>query len=174
MNAEAIIARMEPTPAAVRALISGVTAADARFKPPSGAWSIVEIVAHLVDEDRDDFRRRLKLTLEERGKPWPMNDPEAWARDRGYATHDLEAMLSEFAREREESVRWLRSLKDVDWTMAYQHPKVGPVTAGELMVSWLAHDALHVRQIAKRLFELAGRDGAADGFKTTYAGEWGA
>jgi hypothetical protein len=38
------------------------------------------------------------------------------------------------------------------------------------MVSWAAHDMLHLRQIAKRLFQIAQRDG--DGFSTDYAGEW--
>ena len=174
MNVAPIIAQLAKTPGALEAWLSGMPIDRARHKPASGAWSIIEIMAHLVDEDRDDFRKRLKLTLERPGTPWPTNDPEAWARDREYATRDLEGMLTAFAREREESVRWLRSIERVDWTTAYQHPKVGPVTAGELMVSWLAHDALHVRQIAKRMFELAALDGADEGFKTTYAGEWGA
>jgi len=82
--------------------------------------------------------------------------------------------LIAFAREREASLLWLRSLGNVDWKIAYIHPKVGPVTAGELLVSWAAHDALHVRQIAKRMFELAARDGEPEGFSTRYAGEWSA
>ena len=174
MNAAGIIARMENIPEAIRAMCTGLTIADSHFKPPSGAWSIVEIVCHLVDEDRDDFRKRLKLTLESPGTPWPLNDPEAWARDRQYQDRDLHEALDNFAKERAESMVWLRSLGTVDWTTAYQHPKVGPVTAGELLVSWAAHDALHVRQIAKRMFELAARDGETDGFSTRYAGEWGA
>ena len=134
----------------------------------------MEIVCHLVDEDRDDFRLRLRCTLESPEKPWPRNDPEAWARDRNYQSRDLAESLGAFARERTESLQWLRTLKSPDWKQAYIHPTYGPITAGELMVSWAAHDALHVRQIAKRMFELAGRDGAADGFATRYAGEWGA
>src|SRR5258708_2473829 len=141
MNAAPIIARMEHSAQAIRTLVSGVSDADARFKPPSGAWSIVEIVCHLVDEDRDDFRKRLRLTLESPGTPWPPNDPEAWARDRKYQDRDLAKALADFASERAESMTWLRSLGTVDWTTAYQHPKIGPVTAGELLVSWAAHDA---------------------------------
>jgi hypothetical protein len=58
----------------------------------------------------------------------------------------------------------------VDWSVAYQHPKVGPIRAGDLLTGWAAHDALHLRQISKRLFQLAERDGA--GFTSRYAGEW--
>ncbi len=174
MNPIPIVEQLARTPGALAAWLEGLEADRARFKPPSGAWSIVEIMAHLVDEEREDFRARLRLTIESPGKEWPRTDPEAWSRDRGYHARDLDEMVNEFRKERDESLRWLLSLGNVDWKIAYQHPRVGPVTAGELLVSWSAHDALHVRQIAKRMFELAARDGADEGFKTTYAGEWGA
>lgn len=112
--------------------------------------------------------------MENASRPWPLTNPEGWAVDRKYQERELEESLQRFERERAESVRWLRSLKNPDWHAAYQHPRHGPVTAGELFVSWPAHDALHIRQIAKRLYELAGREGGTDGFPTTYAGEWGA
>jgi hypothetical protein len=38
------------------------------------------------------------------------------------------------------------------------------------MVSWCAHDALHLRQIAKRTFQMAQRDGGR--FTADYAGDW--
>lgn len=173
MNPIPIVDQLARTPGALATWLDGLETDRASFKPPNGAWSIVEIVAHLVDEEREDFRARLRLTIESPGREWPRTDPEAWARERGYHARDLDEMVKEFQKEREASLYWLRSLSKVDWKTAYQHPRVGPVTAGELLVSWAAHDALHVRQIAKRLFELAERDGAADGFKTTYAGQWG-
>ncbi|NUP91044.1 MAG: DinB family protein, partial [Candidatus Sumerlaeia bacterium] len=51
----------------------------------------------------------------------------------------------------------------------HRHPKAGPLRAGDLLAAWAAHDALHLRQIAKRLLDLARRD--AGGFKTDYAGD---
>jgi hypothetical protein len=134
----------------------------------------VEIVNHLADEDRDDFRFRLRSTLEDPSREWPKTDPEGWAVQRRYIEQDLAESMARFERERAESLAWLRSLRSPDWSRAYIHPKVGPVTAGELMVSWAAHDSLHVRQIAKRLFELAAKQGEPEGFGTRYAGEWGA
>ena len=148
----------------------------ARWKPPSGAWSILEIVGHLVDEEVEDFRMRVRQTLTAPGTPWPSIDPEGWAVQRGYNEQDMEAQVARFVRERAESVRWLRSEigGGADWTHAYVHPKLGPISAGTLLVSWAAHDALHMRQIAKRLYELSAMEGAADGFVARYAGEWGA
>ena len=114
MNAKAIISRMEGTPAAIRALCANLPEPDIRFKPPSGAWSIVEIVGHLVDEEREDFRARLRSTLETPERAWAPTDPEGWARERGYQSRDLANMLTEFARERAASLAWLGSLGSVD------------------------------------------------------------
>jgi hypothetical protein len=174
MDLTTLLTRMEHTGAAARVLLSTVSDADARWKPPSGAWAILEIVAHLADEEVEDFRTRIRLTLQAPEAPWPPIDPEGAARDRSYNTRDLQTELNRFVVERGESIRWLRSLQSPSWSNTHQHPKFGPISAGTLMVSWAAHDALHLRQIAKRLFELAARDGQSNGFITTYAGEWGA
>lgn len=171
MNPDAIVGRLERFPALLNAAALTAAAETARYKPPSGAWSVVEIVCHLADEEVDDFRTRLRFVLERTAGSWPPIDPEGWARDRRYAEQDLAATLHRFTAERAASVAWLRSLpRDTDWTLAYQHPKFGPIAAGDLLASWAAHDALHLRQIAKRLWELAARD--APGFSTAYAGEW--
>lgn len=171
MNPQSLLDRLDRFPAALQAAVACVTDADARFKPPSGAWSVVEIVRHLGDEEVDDFRARLAFVLDRKPGDWPPIEPEEWARDRRYNESDLKAAVSRFIDERRRSVAWLRSLPaSADWSRAYQHPRWGPIRAGDLLASWAAHDALHLRQIAKRLWELAGRD--APDYKTAYAGEW--
>ena len=42
--------------------------------------------------------------------------------------------------------------------------------AGDLLASWCAHDALHLRQVAKRLHQLT--DAQAGDFEVGYAGDW--
>ena len=170
MQLHPLIERMTAFPAALSALLEGLSPADARFKPASGAWSILEVINHLADEEVDDFRTRLRLTLGEGDREWPPIDPEGWARDRKYNERDLGESLARFAAARAESVAWLRSLKDPDWSRFREHPRAGRLTAGDLMASWAAHDALHLRQIARRLHDLAERDGM--GARTRYAGEW--
>ncbi len=152
-------------------MVACVTPEEARFKPPTGAWSILEIINHLADEEVDDFRRRLELILRDPALPWPPIDPEGVAAARQYNQQDLDESVDRFMRQRAESVRWLRSLGRVDWAAEHAHPTAGPISTGDLLASWAAHDALHLRQIAKRLHELAGRD--APGFQTAYAGQWG-
>lgn len=175
---EPLLLRLERAPAVIAAMTAMVSPDDARLKPVSGAWSILEIVCHLVDEETDDFRARLELTQRDPAAPWPGIDPEGWAARREYQKQDLGAKVRAFAEERARSVAWLRSLRDPDWQVAHNHPRFGPIRAGDLLCAWPAHDALHIRQIAKRLYELAARDGAAISpakpFVTRYAGEWGA
>lgn len=171
MDAPALIARLEAFAATLPAAVGGLTAEAARRKPPSGAWSVLEIVNHLADEEVLDFRTRVELTLRDPSLLWPPIDPPAWAVERRYNERDLGESVARFAQERRVSVAWLRSLVNPDWSRAYQHPKAGPLAAGDLLASWAAHDALHLRQIAKRLYELAERDGG--GARVGYAGNWG-
>lgn len=165
-----MIDRMAAFPGALSALLADVPDEDARRKPSSGAWSIVEIVNHLADEEVEDFRTRVSLTLEDPSQAWPGIDPEGAVVERRHNEKPLAGSLERFAQERAESVVWLRSVKDPDWSRAYQHPKLGAMRAGDVMLSWCAHDALHLRQIAKRVYELALHDG--EGFSAAYAGEW--
>ncbi len=171
MNAAPLIARLDMFGQGLPSLLAGLLTEDARFKPPAGAWSILEIVNHLADEETRDFRARVELTLRDPALPWPLIDPEAWARDERYNEREFSGSVARFAAERRESVKWLRSLEAPDWTRAHKHPRAGTLAAGELLGSWAAHDALHLRQIAKRMYELAGRD---SGRPVKYAGEWGA
>jgi hypothetical protein len=172
MDFVAILDRLERFGPALAAVVAGLSPEEARFKPASGAWSILEIVCHLGDEEVEDFRARVLSTLSDPGVAWSPIDPEAVARERRYNEQDLGAAVTRLVSERRKSVEMLRGFRDPDWSRAYVHPKAGRIAAGDLLASWAAHDALHLRQIAKRMWELAGRDGAP--YRTGYAGEWGA
>jgi len=45
----------------IAALVAGVTAEEARRRPAPDAWSLLEVVCHLHDEEREDFRPRLDV-----------------------------------------------------------------------------------------------------------------
>jgi hypothetical protein len=172
MNASAIIRQLDALLPTIDGLIIGLDHTDARWKPPSGAWSILEIICHLIDEERDDFGARLRSTLEDPARAWPPIDPEGWARERKYNDRAFSEQLATLRTTRAQSLAWLRSVAGSDWSRAYIHPKLGPIRAGDLLGAWAAHDLLHIRQLTKRRFELLARD--AEPFSIRYAGEWGA
>lgn len=170
MNVEKMIGSLERFGRTIPEVVHGIDAGDARWKPPDGAWSILEIVSHLADEEEFDFRARVGSTLADPNAPWPPIDPEGWAVERRYNDGSLDEAVSRFILLRDESVAWLRSMEEPDWALAYEHPRIGRIRAGDLFAAWIAHDTLHLRQIAKRMYQLANRD--AGEFDVQYAGDW--
>ena len=91
--------------------------------------------------------------------------------ERDYASRELATVLGEWLEERRASLAWLRGLEAPDWERAHAHASFGPLHAGDLLASWAAHDALHLRQLAQRLHQQA--TSAAAPFSPRYAGPWG-
>ena len=79
MNAAKIIGSLERFGKVLAAAVDGISGEDARWRPADGAWSILEVVRHLGDEEVEDFRMRLRMTLERPEEDWPGIDPEGWA-----------------------------------------------------------------------------------------------
>jgi len=152
------------------ALLAGVTDEQMRWKPRAEDWSVLEVLRHLLDEEREDFGTRVFMTLASPTESWPGIDPAGWPAARRYNEADPTATLAALASAREESVKRLRALHSPDWSAAHRHPKFGPIRAGDLLASWAAHDLLHLRQITKRLFEYHALRSAP--FETRYAGQW--
>jgi hypothetical protein len=141
--------RLQANARVFEALVEHVPLDQARWKPEPGKWSILEVVCHLADEEVEDFRTRLDLTLFHPGVEWPAIDPEGWPKSRLYSEHDLGEVLDRFRSERTNSVAWLRGLRSADLSRVYQHPKAGIIHAGDLLASWLDHDLIHIRQITR-------------------------
>ena len=106
----------------------------------------------MVDEEKDDFRTRLRLAIEEPDATWPPIDPEGWAAERKYNERDFKDSLSRWLNAREQSIAWLKSLGAPDWKSTGLHPKLGPISAELVLANWLAHDLLHIRQMVAVLW----------------------
>jgi len=153
-------------------VVNGISPEDAKWRPQDGGWSILEVVRHMADEEAEDFRPRLESTLRDPTAPWKPIDPPAWAIERQYNDGNLDSAVERFTSRRAESIQWLRGLDSPDFARSYLHLRAPgrSIRAGDLLVAWAAHDALHLRQIAKRMYQLIGRDGGD--YRPDYAGEW--
>jgi hypothetical protein len=155
----------------IRALVTGVSLEEARWKPSETTWSLLEVVGHLLDEEREDFRRRIDYLFHHPGETWPPIDPEGWVTARAYNQRELVPTLDAFLEERQGSISWLRSLPvPSEWDRVYPDPRWKGIRAGDLLASWLAHDSLHMRQLV-RIHFLRGET-LSQPYATYYAGHW--
>lgn len=170
MDLEYYAVRLSKNAEAIRSLAQDVSQEQARWKPSPEEWSILEVINHLADEEREDFRLRLDLTLHYPDRPWPGIDPVGWAVARRYNERDLEASLSDFLKERQRSVAWLEGLSSPAWEVSHEHPNWGEISAGTLLASWAAHDLLHLRQLTELHWDYLSR--RSKPYTTDYAGSW--
>jgi len=165
-----ISARLDASARAIEALVAGVDPDLARFQPAPGKWSILEILAHLHDEEQHDFRARIDLMLNHPGQDWPPIDPERWVREGNFNESAVATLLPAFLSERRKSLAWLSTLHDANWSAAHRHPTMGDFTAASMLCAWAAHDLLHLRQIEAVLHAHLARASRPD--RLDYAGTW--
>ena len=153
----------------IRALLVGVEPETARIKQSAESWSILEVVCHLCDEEREDFREHLDFILHRQHEEWHAIDPEDWVTERKYNEQNFVEMKVKFFVEREKSLAWLKGLQSPNWKKTYTTP-YRTISAGEMFACWVAHDNLHIRQLVElRRFRL---ENITKPYNLEYAGDW--
>ena len=170
MQLNAAIVQLAQQATLIESLVQGVSAETARQRPAPDAWSMLEVVNHLLDEEREDFRVRLDIILHRPDTPWPPIDPQGWVITRKYNRRNWHTSLAAFSAERAQSLDWLQSLNDPDWHTVAPTPWGGEIRAGDMLAAWLAHDLLHIRQLVELRWSHTLE--AVEPYLTRYAGEW--
>lgn len=155
---------------AIAALVAGVTQEQSQIRPSPQEWSILEVINHLYDEEREDFRQRLDILLHHPGKAWPPINPQGWSTERGYNQRNLTTSLHHFLEERQKSLVWLDELAAPDLQRSEPHPAGGVFHAGDMLAAWVAHDLLHLRQLVELRWFLM--NGMVRPYSPDYAGDW--
>jgi len=169
MEYEYIFSKLENNKKVFSELLGNVSKEERLWKQSSEKWCLIEIICHLHDEEIEDFRTRVKYTLETPAIAPPPIDPQGWVKKRNYISLDYDLMLQKFLEERDRSVEWLRSLSHPEWNNSFEHPELGPRKASMYLANWLAHDYLHFRQITKLKYDYL--QSIADE-NLDYAGNW--
>ena len=104
MDLEYFIERLTTNQDVFKGLVRSASLEQARWKPTPDKWSMLEVINHLYDEEREDFRQRLDLVLADPEQTWPRIDPQDWVTSRAYNERDLETSLSDFLIERNKSL----------------------------------------------------------------------
>ena len=169
MNTKYIIEELTRNKIVFKDILEGLEKDVYLWKPNSEKWCVLEVACHLYDEEREDFRARVKLTLETPEMPANPIDPVRWVTTRKYIEQDYNNVLQRFLLERDNSIAWLSDLKNPKWNNIYRHPLLGDINAEIFLSSWLAHDYLHIKQITKIKYDYFKE---MSGDKVGYAGEW--
>ena len=142
----ASIAKIEATPAALRAAVAGMSDAQLDSTYRQGSWTLRQVVHHLADSHVNSYTRfRLALTEEHPTiKPY---DENKWA-----ALEDARAMPVEVSLKLLEALhsRWvalLRSLKPTDYDRTIDHPENGTMTIDQLLAMYAWHGEHHVAHV---------------------------
>jgi hypothetical protein len=153
----------------IRNLLQGTPKEQYLWKPEPSSWSLLEVICHLYDEEREDFRARLKHTLKTPDLPLPQISPKEWVDERKYLEWNFDETLLNFQNERLQSIAWLSELVSPPWENVCLHPKIGPLSAEMFLVNWLGHDYLHIRQITRLKYAFLKTNSKIN---LDYAGEW--
>lgn len=163
-NLDGVIHQLAGNGQAIHALIQPISDEQAQWKPNPETWSMKDVMTHMYNEERIDFRKHLKEMLGDPPKPWvPFHEDQLTA-----VADDREA-LEGFLVERAASIAWLKELESPNWDVVSQAPW-GPISAGDVLVSWVEHDFLHMRQMIELFYAWNARQ--ADPYSVQYAGDW--
>lgn len=169
MEFNTLIQELQNSTEMIRALLAGITQAEAQIKPNPESWSILEVICHLYDLEREDFREHLDFILHRQNEAYHAIDPQAWIIERKYNEQDFIETQEKFFIERKQSLEWLKGLSNSDWDITYTS-EYGSVTAGEMFSCWVAHDNLHLRQFVE--LRRARIEFITKPYPIEYAGDW--
>lgn len=141
---------LERLPAVLGALLAGLDEVSARTRPAPGEWSPVEILYHLRDEETEDFGARLRIIVDGAGEFAPIA-PERWAVERRYREASLADAMEALRARRRASLDLLASVSPEALTGSRPHRRLGRLSGLDILSAWVAHDRIHLAQLAGTL-----------------------
>jgi hypothetical protein len=131
---------------AIECFVAGIGDEEATYRPGPEAWSVVDVLGHLLEEEGADFRARMRTTLKDPQGPWPPLDPQAAVAAARRGTTSARSLVERFREERAVSLAWLATLEAPDLDRAHLADGRG-LRAGDVLAAWVAHDLVHLRQL---------------------------
>ena len=128
----------------------GLTPEQAQATPGPGAWSIAELVAHLLDTELVLSDRAKRLIAEE-NPVLQAFDENAWIRRLDSKSMPVEEAVNLFVANHRWMSRLLRKCKEEDFARSGQHSEGSRLTLAEVVAKMVGHVDHHLRFLyAKR------------------------
>ena len=144
------VAVLERTPATLDAMLRGLPDAWTRTNEGEKTFSPYDVIGHLNHGERTDWIPRARIILEH-GEARPFDRYDRFAQERESAGQTLNQLLDEFAALRRGNLATLAgwNLDAAAFAKRGTHPILGPVTLGNLIATWAAHDLTHIHQVSR-------------------------
>jgi DinB superfamily len=138
------------TPAVLRSWLWDLPGPWTTANEGPDTWSPYDIVGHLIHGERTDWIPRTELLLAH-GESRPFTPFDRFAQFKDSHGKSLHELLEIFGELRDQNLARLESLRltPADLERRGRHPELGPVTLGQLLATWVAHDLNHLGQIAR-------------------------
>jgi hypothetical protein len=139
---------LKATPARLKSLLKGVPKKRLGARPAPGKWSILEIVCHMRDMEREAYLQRYQRILGENEPALPDVDGDVLAIERDYSRQSLSAVLRDWSGLRRENLKVLRGVKAAGWQRGGVHETAGRLSMDDLLRRHaIGNDEAHLTQI---------------------------
>lgn len=143
---------LQKTPGVLHALLIDLPDGWLHESDGPGRWTPAEVLVHLIEAERELWVPRMDAILRAPfgARFTPFERDANFDRAR---TTPVAELLDEFSTLRSGSLHALRSreLAESDLQKTGIHPEFGPVTLGQLLSTWTAHDLAHLTQITRTM-----------------------
>jgi hypothetical protein len=116
-------------------------------RPAPGEWSAIECLQHIVDSEKV---LQFRLQAFQEGRDFPEFNPDT---EGSQVAMTPQALVAEFVRLRRESLAALEKIGPADLERKARHARLGPVTLGQMVNEWVAHDLNHTMQAEEALMQ---------------------
>ena len=134
---------------------NALTHERAVIRPADGEWSVLEVLAHLIDCDYHYAAEALAMR-DQRDHMLKHFDDEAWkAGHSDVRDTPLAGILAKLAASHAFVLRLLASMSDTDLDWPGLHPRGIPYSVRNVFLRWPQHEENHKRQITEILATIA-------------------
>lgn len=148
---EQLLGQLEASPDRAERLIAGVPDERVRRAPGPGRWSVLEVLCHVRDSDREVLVPRLARFAAEPEPFFENIDMTGWDRERAYAAQSPAESLAQWRAARRGAIATLATFGRAEWNRLGFHSLRGPYPLSEMVRGWVEHDLSHLHQIADAL-----------------------